>query len=58
MKKHLIPATALVAFAAAKRNAALRSEAQCLQLSVDALNFRQYQDFLEQRRLQAEETQD
>jgi hypothetical protein len=58
MKKHLMPATALVAFAAAKRNAALRSETQCLQLSLDAHNLRQYQDYLEQRRLRAEEAQD
>ena len=60
MTKHLMPATALVAFAAAKRNAALRSEAQCLhqQLSLDALDIRQYRDFIEQRRLRAEEAQD
>jgi hypothetical protein len=55
-----MPATALVAFAAAKRNAALRSEAQCLrqQLSLDAVDIRQYRDFIEQRRLRAEEAQD
>jgi len=52
MTKHLLPPTALIAYAAAKRKAALATEAEySRQLSLDVLDIRQA--LFEQRRLQA-----
>ena len=52
MTRHLLPPTALIAYAAAKRKAALATEAEySRQLSLDVLDIRQA--LFEQRRLRA-----
>ena len=60
MTKHLVPTTALVAFAAAKRKAALQAEAQWSQrqLSLDLPDIRQCPGFFEQRVLRTADADD
>jgi hypothetical protein len=56
MTKHLLPPTALIAYAAAKRKAALAAEAEySRQLSLDVLDIRRCQALFDQRLLQADD---
>jgi hypothetical protein len=56
MTKHLVPTAALVAFAAAKRKAALASEAQDRRLSLELLDIRHCPGFYDPRLLRTAET--
>jgi hypothetical protein len=58
--KHDLPIAALVAYAAAKRNAALRAEAEHLsrQLPLHVLDIRECPDHREQSRFRAIEADD
>jgi len=60
MTKHLVPTGALVAFAAAKRKAALQSEAQRSrqQLSLELFHIRRCPGYFEQRLLWTEAADD
>jgi hypothetical protein len=54
MTKRLLPPTALIAYAAAKRKAALAAEAEhSRQLSLDVLDIRHAQALFDQRLLRA-----
>ena len=56
MTKHLVPTTALVAFAAAERKAALASEARHRQLSLELLDIRYCPGFYDPRMIRTAET--